>query len=68
MNISPQTKLALGSTLSTVAALGIVLTLLLGWTAVPSPWVFLLGFANGVSAGFGATLAVAGLIERRRGH
>ncbi len=68
MSISPQTKLALGSTLSTVAALGIVLTLLLGWTSVPNPWDYLLAFANGVLAGLGATLAVSGLIDRRPGH
>ncbi len=67
MNISTQTKIALGSVLATVGALGMVLSLLLGWSAAPRPWGFLLGFVVGVIAGLGATLSVSGLIERRRG-
>ena len=67
MNISTQTKIALGSVLATVGALGMVLSLLLGWSAAPRPWGFLLGFVVGVLAGLGATLSVSGLIERRRG-
>jgi predicted ABC-type sugar transport system permease subunit len=67
MNMSTQTKIALGSVLATVGALGMVLSLLLGWSAVPRPWDFLLGFVTGVVTGLGATLSVAGLIERRRG-
>jgi len=62
-----QTKIALGSVLATVGALGMVLSLLLGWSAAPRPWGFLLGFVVGVIAGLGATLSVSGLIERRRG-
>lgn len=68
MNMSTQTKLALGAVLSTLGALAIVLSLLLGWSEVPSPWDFLLGFVVGVVTGLGATLAIAGLIERRRGR
>jgi len=68
MNMSPQTKIALGSVLATVGALGMVLSLLLGWSATPRPWGFLLGFVVGVLAGLGATLSVSGLIERRRGN
>jgi predicted ABC-type sugar transport system permease subunit len=68
MNISTQTKIALGSVLATVGALGMVLSLLLGWSAAPRPWGFLLGFVVGVLAGLGATLSVSGLIERRRGN
>ena len=67
MNMSTQTKIALGSVLATVGALGMVLSLLLGWSAAPRPWGFLLGFVVGVLAGLGATLSVSGLIERRRG-
>lgn len=66
--MNTQTKLALGSVLSTVAALSFVLSLLLGWSAAPRPWGFLLGFVAGVVAGLGATLAASGLIERRRGR
>ncbi len=66
MNLSTQTKLGLGAVLSTIGALGIVLSLLLGWTAAPRPWGFLLGFSLGVAAGLGVTLAIAGLLERRR--
>jgi predicted ABC-type sugar transport system permease subunit len=68
MNISTQTKIALGSVLATIGALGMVLSLLLGWSAAPRPWGFLLGFVVGVLAGLGATLSVSGLIERRRGN
>ena len=68
MNMSTQTKIALGSVLATVGALGMVLSLLLGWSAAPRPWGFLLGFVVGVLAGLGATLSVSGLIERRRGN
>lgn len=66
MNISTQTKIGVGSALSTLGALAIVLSLLLEWTAAPSPWGYLLGFLVGVLTGLGATLAIAGLIERRR--
>lgn len=68
MNMSTQTKIALGSVLATVGALGMVLSLLLGWSAAPRPWGFLLGLLVGVLAGLGATLSVSGLIERRRGR
>jgi len=67
-SMSTQTKIALGSVLSTLGALAIVLSLLLEWTAAPSPWDFLLGFVVGVINGLGATLAIAGLIERRRAN
>jgi predicted ABC-type sugar transport system permease subunit len=63
-----QIKLGLGSVLSTFGVLGIVLAPLLEWTAMPRPWPFLLGFAFGLAAGLGATLVIAGLIERRRGN
>ncbi len=68
MNLSTQTKLALGSVLSTFGALAIVLSLLLDWTAAPRPWGFLIGFVVGMLTGLGATLALSGLIERRRGN
>ncbi len=64
-NIAFQTKLAIGSVLSTFGVLSIVLALLLGWTAAPRPWGFLLGFVTGVITGLGVTLATAGLIEYR---
>jgi hypothetical protein len=66
--VKAQTKIALGSALSTLGGLAIVLSLLLGWTEAASPWDFLLGFLVGVVTGLGATLAVTGLIERRRGE
>ena len=64
--MSTQTKLSLGAVLATLGALGIVLSLLLGWSEAAGPWDFLLGFATGVVTGLGATLSVAGLIERKR--
>jgi hypothetical protein len=65
--LSTQTKIGLGAVLSTFGALAIVLSLLLGWSAAPRPWGFLLGFIEGVVSGLGATMVVAGLIERRTG-
>jgi predicted ABC-type sugar transport system permease subunit len=64
--MSTETKIALGSALAALGALAIVLSVLLEWTAVPAPWDVLLGFVLGVITGLGGTLAVAGLIERRR--
>ncbi len=66
--MNTQTKMGLGATLACVGALGIVLSLLLGWSAEPRPWGLLLGFAVGVSAGSGVTLAIAGLIQHRLGR
>jgi predicted ABC-type sugar transport system permease subunit len=66
-NVSYRTRIAVGSVLSALGALAIVLSLLLGWTEVALPWDFLLGFLVGVVTGLGATLAVTGLIEGRRG-
>lgn len=68
MSMSTQTKMALGSAMAAVGALGMVLSLLLGWSAAPRPWGFVLGFVVGVIAGLGATLAVSGLIERGRAN
>lgn len=66
--MSTQTKIGMGSVLSTVGALGIVLLMLLEWTVAPRPWGFLLGFIFGVLAGLGTTLGISGLIERRLGN
>ncbi|NLD43167.1 MAG: hypothetical protein GX657_06710 [Chloroflexi bacterium] len=61
-----QARIAVGAVLSVAGALGAYLSLTLGWGEAPRPWSFLLGFAVGVLCGLGATLAVAGLLERRR--
>jgi hypothetical protein len=61
-----QTKIGLGSFLATLGALGMVLSLLLGWAAAQRPWGFLLGFAVGLSAGLGTALSLAGMIEHKR--
>ncbi len=66
MHVRTQTKLALGAFLATFGALAIVLSFLLGWTEAPRPWSFVAGFAVGLLAGLGATLVIAGLLERRR--
>ena len=68
MNIKTQTKLALGSVMAVIAALGIVLSFILGWSDAPRPWGFLLGFVTGMFSGLGATFVIAGLIERRSGN
>jgi hypothetical protein len=68
MNIDVQKRMAYGAALAAIAGVCIVLSLLLGWSAAPRPWGFLLGFATGVVAGLGATLAISGLLEHRRGR
>ncbi len=64
-NLNAKTQLGLGAALATLGALGIVLSLLLGWPEATGPWAFVLGFVTGVVTGLGATLSVAGLIGRR---
>ncbi len=59
--------MALGSVLTTFAAIGIFFSITLEWTIAPRPGGFLIGFVVGVLAGLGATLAIYGLIERRVG-
>jgi predicted ABC-type sugar transport system permease subunit len=66
MGIRTRTKIALGSMLAGIGGLGIVLSVLQGWSAVPRPWGFLLGFVVGLLAGLGVALAVSGFVERRR--
>jgi hypothetical protein len=68
MRVDAQKRMAWGAALATLAGVCIVLSLLLGWSAAPRPWGFLLGFATGVVAGLGATLAISGLIEYGRGR
>jgi predicted ABC-type sugar transport system permease subunit len=67
IQVSAQTKMALGAMLATFGVMGIVLSVLLEWSEAAGPWAFLLGFVTGVVTGLGATLSVAGLIARRRG-
>ncbi len=64
--MSTQTKMGLGAALATVGTLGIVLSFLLGWTEAVRPWGYIVGFIVGVITGLGATLSIAGLLERRR--
>ena len=63
---STQARIGLGSVLSSLGTLVMVFSLLLGWTAAPSPWDFVLGLTTGVLAGVGVVLVVHGLIQRRR--
>jgi hypothetical protein len=65
--LTAERRLGIGSLLSIVGAVGIVLIPLLDWTRIESPWVFWLGFLFGVSAGSGVALVVSGLIGRRSG-
>lgn len=59
-------KLGIGTCLSAIAILGIVLGPILGLTTnLGRPWSFLAGFITGLIAGIGATLSVAGLIGLR---
>ena len=59
-------RMAIGSALASIAALGIVLSAILGWSGATQPWGFLLGLVLGILVGLGATLTVSGLLEYRR--
>lgn len=68
MIVDPQRRMALGSALAGIAGAGIALSAIFGWSGTPQPWGFLLGLVLGILVGLGATLAVSGLIECRRGR
>jgi len=44
----------------------VVLSLILGWSAAPRPWGFVLGFIQGIALGLGAVLALVGIIAGRK--
>jgi hypothetical protein len=58
-------KLGLGSMLAVFGAFGIIIFPILGWSKVPSPWDFILGFLFGVSSGAGVALAIHAMIQKR---
>jgi hypothetical protein len=58
-------KLGIGAPLATVGALASILLPTFGLTNLGRPWSFLLGLLVGLITGLGATLVIAGLIERR---
>jgi hypothetical protein len=66
LSISSRTKIGVGSALAAIGGVLIVLSPMVGWYSLPRPWEFLLGFVTGLLAGLGTTLAIGGLIERRR--
>lgn len=65
MKLSSRQKLGLGSPLTVIGAIGIVVGPVAGWSDFDRPWSFLMGFGFGVSAGLGVALCVSGLIDRR---
>jgi len=44
----------------------VVLSLILGWSAAPRPWGFILGFIQGLALGLGAVLGLVGIIAGRK--
>lgn len=67
-SLSAVQRLALGSALATIGGSVIVLSLVLGWTELPRPWSFLLGFTGGITGGAGAAIAICGLVHLARRH
>jgi len=67
MKLNSRGKVALGGTLGTAGAAGMVFSILFGQSICTHPaWVVSM-FLMGVAAGFGAVLAVFGLYERSKG-
>ena len=64
--LSAPRKLALGAVLTTIGGVTIALSLMLGWSALPRPWGFVIGFGAGVTGGTGVPLAVCGLLQGAR--
>jgi hypothetical protein len=64
--LSTLQKLSLGAILSILGSGVIVLSLTLGWSSLPRPWGFIIGFAAGVTGGTGVPLAVCGLVQSAR--
>ena len=58
-------KIAIGSFLAIIGALGIILGPVFKLTELDNPWSFILGFLTGLTAGLGAALTVSGFISRR---
>jgi hypothetical protein len=56
--------LAVGSSLAVIGGLGIALGPSFGFTGLPDPWSFIVGFAVGVVAGIGVGLSVWGLSRK----
>ena len=63
-----RTKTGVGALLGIIGALGIILGPSLGAADLGRPWSFLVGFVMGILAGMGVTLAISGLLDRRRGE
>jgi hypothetical protein len=63
-----RTKMGVGSVLAILGGLGIVITLGLGFTSPEhSWWDFIVGLFIGIAGGIGVALALAGMVEMRRG-
>jgi hypothetical protein len=56
----------MGLVMLIIGVAGIVLSPIIGWSDVSSPWDFVLGFIFGVIAGIGFSLTLFGLITRGR--
>jgi hypothetical protein len=59
-------KFGVGQILLALAILGLIFLPILGLSALPRPWSFILGFFNGMFLGLGAVLCIDGLIRRRK--
>ena len=59
-------KLSLGSLFGVVGAAGVIFGPMFSFPGLARPWSFILGFIFGLFAGLGATLAISGLLDRRK--
>jgi hypothetical protein len=66
--MDPRNKVGLGGVLAILGGLGLVIVPGLGLTSPDAGWWdFMIGFFVGIGCGVGVALALAGLLEMRRG-
>lgn len=66
MEARTNTKLGSGSALATIGGIGILIGPALGLTELGRPWSFLAGLVLGMMTSAGGTLAIGGLLEKRK--
>ena len=59
-------QIVIGSFLTIIGGLGIILGPVFNLTELVSPWGFIIGFFTGLTTGLGVALSISGLISKRK--